>query len=87
MRFNFLLVLFQTVVLCNCQSLSYDISRHESGDEVSSLLTTTAAYCAAIRAYPDGSQCKCYLHLTFSLDLQICIDYYNGKNKAGQPVN
>lgn len=76
---NSLLILLEAISLCSCQ-VSFNVSRHESGDEVSSSMATTAAYCTAIHAYLDGPQCKCNFRLTFSLDLQRCIDYYNGKH-------
>ena len=73
----FLLVLSQAILVSYCQ-LSHTISRSESGDEVASSLTS-ADYCIAIRGYLEGSQCKCNYRLTFSLDLQMCIEY-DGKS-------
>ena len=78
--FNIFLLVFLLqlqAISCHCQ-LSFNIRRFEDGDEVASSLTS-ADYCSAIRGYLDGSQCKCDYRLTFSLDLQRCIDYYNGK--------
>ena len=74
----FLLLLLQTILSCHCQ-VSFTITRSESGDEVASSLTS-ADYCSAIHGYLDGSQCKCDTRYTFSLEHQVCIDYYNGKN-------
>ena len=79
-----LLVLLLQAISCYCQPLSYVIRRFENGDEVASSLTS-ANYCSAIRGYLDGSQCKCEYRLTFSLDLQRCTDYYNGKDN--EPVS
>lgn len=41
--------------------------------------SAAAAYCTSIQAYQSGSKCNCNYGLTFSLDLQRCTDYYNGK--------
>ena len=80
----FLLVLLLQTVSCYCQS-SFTIRRYEDGDEVASLLTN-ANYCSDIQGHLDGSQCKCNYRLTFSLEAQRCIDYYNGKNYNGPPA-
>ena len=73
-----LLLLLQTILSCHCQ-VSFTITRSESGDKVASSLTSVD-YCIAIHGYLNGSQCKCDFRYTFSLEHQVCIDYYNGKN-------
>ena len=74
-----LLLLLQTILSCHCQ-VSFTITRSESGDEVASSLTSVD-YCIAIHGYLNGSQCKCDFGYTFSLEHQMCIDYYTGKNR------
>ena len=69
-------ILLKNILLCSCQT-SFTITRSESGDQVQSSLTSVA-YCSAIHGRLDGSQCKCDDRRTFSLESQICIDYYNG---------
>ena len=70
---------------CSRDSISFTIRRYEDGDEVVSSLTS-ADYCSSIQGYLNGSQCKCDHRLTFSLDLQRCTDYYNGKESDRIPV-
>lgn len=80
MSISLLVILLGAITLCSGQT--FNISRDESGDEVSSSMTvasTAAAYCTSIQAYLSESKCKCNFRRTFSLDLQTCIDYYNGK--------
>ena len=76
---SLIVILLEAVTLCSCQ-VFFNITRYESGDEVSASINSGAAYCTSIQAYLSGSKCKCDFRRTFSLDLQTCTDYYNGKH-------
>ena len=76
---SLIVILLEAIALCNCQ-VFFNITRYESGDEVSASVNSGAAYCTSIQAYLSGSHCKCNFRRTFSLDLQTCVDYYNGKH-------
>ena len=77
MYISLLVILLEVITLCSGQTF-FNITRYESGDEVASSMTESASYCTSIQAYLSGSNCKCNFRRTFSLDLQTCIDYYNG---------
>jgi len=79
MKWSLLIIFLESILLSNCQTQSFTVTRYESGDEVQSSMTSVA-YCSAIHGHLDGSesQCKCNYRRTFSLEIQACFDYYNG---------